>query len=161
MFIKGNGESWDDVYERAKSFFEDIKETYFGLSEKAPDALPHILVVSHAGFIKEFLSYALKKRCPFAVLNTSITTIFIDSAGNTNLLRKNEVPHLSDIMTVVSQQAAEHTPTNETHLENRMILCQPTLASVYAHHATVGEPIINLDAEISASSSHQLGDVSG
>lgn len=146
-FRPEGGESWNDVEERAADFWR------FLLSKHAPplentlpvtDAalhndtlagskLPHIIIVTHSGFIQSLLSY-LSKHANLAqvdlnkgVLHASITTLYVHPAATLRLLRSSDVAHLKGLGRNI------RSPTRESALKAKGKPMKRTLGSSPSH----------------------------
>lgn len=112
-FRPEGGESWTDVEQRAEDFWQFILSKHSSTDvleniHPAPSVLldnklPHVIVVTHSGFIASLL-YFLSQHATLprvdttrSVLHASITTIFAHPSS-LHLLRSNDVAHLKGLM---------------------------------------------------------------
>ncbi|CAG9322408.1 unnamed protein product [Blepharisma stoltei] len=99
-FRPNGGEAWIDVMERAKEFFNDLCRNH--MREESKEALK-ILVVSHGGWIMEFLNVIkqLKGQPPvYANIskNTALYVLRVRKSGKNltvNIAVDNDISHLT------------------------------------------------------------------
>ena len=82
------GESWRDVYERRVSTFMARLVTE---NQDRPEGtpLPHVLAISHGGFIKEVMNWALARSARLSLGGEAASErgFYPNSAGNTSVYR--------------------------------------------------------------------------
>ena len=100
QYRPNRGESWVDVQARARDFLFEISERFI-----ANDRPTKILVVSHGGWIMEFVNVIreLKGQAPVYANKSQNTAVYIyrfRKIGNKlspNMIIENDVKHLADL----------------------------------------------------------------
>jgi hypothetical protein len=115
-FRPEGGESWTDVEARAADFWhflmakhastvavENVELVADELLDPETSRLPHIIVVSHSGFIQSLLHHLCQQgtmaQADFSksVTHASLTTLSVHPTASMQLLRVNDVAHLKGL----------------------------------------------------------------
>lgn len=99
-FRPARGESWTDVQARARNFLMELSSTYL-----ADDRKKKILIVSHGGWIMEFINVIreIKGQAPVYANKSKNTAIYIyrfKKSGNRllpNMIVENDTKHLNGL----------------------------------------------------------------
>lgn len=142
-FRPDGGESWSDVEERAADFWRFLLSKHASSLENVQpvhdtscaDALtgsklPHVIIVTHSGFIQSLLSNLTHSGAlpqleqTKGVMHASLTTLYVHPTACLRLLRTNDVAHLKGLARTV--RAA---PTQDSALKAKSKPMKRSVAS--------------------------------
>lgn len=147
-FRPEGGESWTDVEARAADFWRFLVAKHSSTENVEPlvsdqmvsdgpssSKLPHIIVVTHSGFIQSLLCYlsqqgVLQIDLSRAVMHASLTTLCVCPPACMRLVRTNDVAHLKGLAKSVRSPTQEYALKVQAKPMKRSIATSPPRAMI-------------------------------